>query len=258
MRIAAVAANDDFDVAGLASSGRRRRGKARDRESVDMMFQAILWDCDGVLIDSELLACKVVADCYTRAGYSLTALEYIERFFLKSRAQIAAIIRQETGEDLAAAIDWTQVGSARRTLFEAQLEPVAGVTHLLQQASARKFLMAVVSGSGLGRLEHSLKLTGLWDFLAPHIYSTEQVARGKPAPDIYLFAAEKLGVSPSRCLVIEDSQHGTHAGKAAGMTVYGFTGAGHCSPDLGASLQDAGADAVFSDMPSLQAALGLL
>jgi len=79
MRIAAVAANDDFDVAGLASSGRRRRGKARDRESVDMMFQAILWDCDGVLIDSELLACKVAADCYTRAGYSLTALEYIER-----------------------------------------------------------------------------------------------------------------------------------------------------------------------------------
>ena len=80
--------------------------------------------------------------------------------------------------------------------------------------------MAVASGSGLGRLEHSLKLTRLWDFLAG-----------------------KLGVSPSRCLVIEDSQHGTHAGKAAGMTVYGFTGAG--------------ADAVFSDMPSLQAALGL-
>src|SRR6516164_8628683 len=141
-------------------------GARRVIESVDMMFQAILWDCDGVLIDSELLACKVAADYYTSAGYSLTALEYIERFFGKSRAQIAAIIKQETGEDLAAAIDWTQVGSARRTLFEAQLEPVAGVTHLLQQASARKFLMAVVSGSGLGRLEHSLKLTGLWDFLA--------------------------------------------------------------------------------------------
>ena len=118
-------------------------------------------------------------------------------------------------------------------------------------------LMAVASGSGLGRLEHSLKVTGLWDLFAPHIYSTEQVAHGKPAPDIYLFAAGKLGVSPSRCLVIEDSQHGTHAGKAAGMTVYGFTGAGHCSPELGASLQEAGADAVSSDMPSLQAALGL-
>jgi HAD superfamily hydrolase (TIGR01509 family) len=252
-----VAANDDFDVAGPASSGGHWRGKARDRKSVDMMFQAILWDCDGVLIDSELLACKVAADCYTRAGYSLTALEYIERFFGHSRAQIAAIIRQETGEDLAAAIDWTQVDAARRKLFEAHLEPVAGVTHLLRQASARKLLMAVASGSGLRRLEHSLKLTGLWDLLAPHIYSTEQVARGKPAPDIYLFAADKLGVRPSRCIVIEDSRHGTHAGKAAGMTVYGFTGGGHCSPELGPSLQEAGADAVFSDIPSLQAALGL-
>jgi beta-phosphoglucomutase-like phosphatase (HAD superfamily) len=115
-----------------------------------MMFHAILWDCDGVLIDSELLACKVAADCYTRAGYSLTGSEYIERFFGRSRAQIAAIIRQETGEDLAAAIDWTQVDSARRARFEAQLEPVAGVTHLLQQASARKLLMWWRAEAGLG------------------------------------------------------------------------------------------------------------
>src|SRR5262249_6416223 len=130
--------------------------------SVLSRYQAILWDCDGVLIDSELLACKVAADYYTRAGYFLTALGYIERFFGQSRAQIAAIIRQETGVDLAAAINWAQVDAARRTLFEAQLDSVAGVTHLLQQASARKFPMAVASGSGLGRLEHSLKLTGLW------------------------------------------------------------------------------------------------
>lgn len=216
-----------------------------------MTFQAILWDCDGVLIDSELLACKVVADYYTRAGYSLTASEYIERFAGHSRAQIAGIIRQETGEDLAAAIDWTHEDALLKTLFEAQLQPVAGVTHLLQQVSARKILMAVACGSALGRLEHSLKLTRLWDLLASHIYSTEQVARGKPAPAIFLFAADKLGVSPSRCLVVEDAQHGVRAGKAAGMTVYGFTGASHCSPEWGASLQQAGADAVFSDMPSL-------
>jgi beta-phosphoglucomutase-like phosphatase (HAD superfamily) len=88
-----------------------------------MTFQAILWDCDGVLIDSELLACKVVADYYTRAGYSLTASEYIERFAGQSRAQIAGIIRQETGEDLAAAIDWTHEDALRKALFEAQLQP---------------------------------------------------------------------------------------------------------------------------------------
>jgi HAD superfamily hydrolase (TIGR01509 family) len=228
-----------------------------DHESVDVTFQAILWDCDGVLIDSELLACKVVTDFYTRAGYSLTASEFFGRFAGQSRAQIAAIIGQETGEDLAAAIDWAQEDAARKALFEERLQPVAGVTHLLERASTRKLLMAVASGSGLGRLEHSLKLTRLWDLLAPHIYSSEQVARGKPAPDIFLFAADKLGVSPSRCLVVEDGQHGARAGKAAGMTVYGFIGGSHCSREWGVSLQQAGADAVFSDMPSLQAALGL-
>jgi beta-phosphoglucomutase-like phosphatase (HAD superfamily) len=117
--------------------------------------------------------------------------------------------------------------------------------------------MAVASGSGLERLEHSLKLTRLWDLFAPHIYSTEQVANGKPAPDIYLFAANKLGVNPSQCLVIEDSEHGACAGKAAGMTVYGFTGGSHCNRAWDVRLQQAGADAVFSDMPSLKAALGL-
>jgi HAD superfamily hydrolase (TIGR01509 family) len=226
-------------------------------ENINMTFRAIVWDCDGVLIDSELLACKVVADCYTRAGYSLTASEYIERFFGQSRVGVAAIIRQETGEDLAAAVDWAQVDAARKAAFEGNLRAVQGVMHLLQQAFARKIRMAVASGSELERLEHSLKLARLWDLLAPHIYSTEQVTRGKPAPDIYLFAANKLGVHPSECLVIEDSQHGTIAGKTAGMTVYGFIGGSHCSPGLGVRLQRAGADAVFSDMPSLQAALRL-
>jgi len=222
-----------------------------------MMFRAILWDCDGVLIDSELLACKAVADCYTRAGYSLTASEYIERFFGQNRSQIAAIIRAERGEDLLAGVNWTEVDAARESVFEAQLEAVPGVTSLLRHAAVLNFPMAVASGSDIRRLEHSLKLTRLWDHFAPHIYSTEQVARGKPAPDIYLFAADKLGVSPSHCLVIEDSEHGARAGKAAGMMVYGFTGGSHCSLAWDARLREAGADAVFSDMPSLQAALGL-
>jgi HAD superfamily hydrolase (TIGR01509 family) len=222
-----------------------------------MKFQAILWDCDGVLIDSELLACKAAADFYTRVGYSLSATDYIRRFAGQSRAQIAAPIKQETGRHLAAAIDWIQVDAMRRLLFEGQLQPMAGVTDLLQRASARKIRMAVASWSGLGRLEHSLRLTQLWGFLAPHIYSTEQVERGKPAPDIFLFAAGRLSAHPNRCVVIEDAEHGTRAGKAAGMTVYGFAGASHCSPDWGAGLLKAGADAIFSDMATLKDALGL-
>jgi HAD superfamily hydrolase (TIGR01509 family) len=218
-------------------------------------FQAILWDCDGVLIDSEMLACGVAAEFYTRVGYPMTATDYIRRFAGQSKAQIAAIIRQETGKDLAAAIDWTQKEAARKAAFEAKLRAVAGVETLLQQAISRRLPMAVASGSSLDRLQHSLKLTRLWDLFAPHVYSTEQVARGKPAPDVFLFAADKLAIEPSRCLVVEDAEHGTRAGKAAGMTVYGFTGASHCGPEWDNRLHEAGADAVFADMASVEAAL---
>jgi len=222
-----------------------------------MSFHAILWDCDGVLIDSEVLACSVSADYYARAGYPLTTSEYIRKFAGKSTTQIAAIIEEETGRDLAATIDWSEKEAARRALFEAELRPVAGMEQLLKRVCARKILMAVASGSSLNRLEHSLRVTQLWDFFAPHIYSSEQVARGKPAPDIYLLAAEKLGVSPDRCVVIEDGEHGIRAGKAAGMTVYGFAGAGHCTGEWATRLHAAGADAVFCDATDLQVALDM-
>jgi HAD superfamily hydrolase (TIGR01509 family) len=221
-----------------------------------MSFQAIIWDCDGVLLDSELLACGVSAAFYTDAGFPLTAAEYIRRFFGQSRAQIAAAIMEETGKDLASAIDWTRKEAAREALFEAQLRAIGGIEDVLKEASGRRLAMAVASGSSLGRLEHSLRLAGLWDYLAPHIYSTEQVARGKPAPDIYLLAAARLGVCAERCLVVEDAEHGTRAGKAAGMTVYGFTGASHCTSETADRLRTAGADAVFSDSTTLWAALG--
>jgi HAD superfamily hydrolase (TIGR01509 family) len=223
-----------------------------------MSFQAIIWDCDGVLLDSELLACGVSAAFYTSAGYPLTAAEYICRFFGQSRAQIAAAIMEETGRDLASAIDWTRKEAAREALFEAELRAIAGIEDVLKEVSGRRLPMAVASGSSLGRLEHSLRLVGLWDYLAPHIYSSEQVARGKPAPDIHLLAAARLGVPAERCLVVEDAEHGTRAGKAAGMTVYGFTGASHCTSETADGLRAAGADAVFSDSTALRAALGTI
>lgn len=219
-------------------------------------FHAILWDCEGVLIDSELLACQVAADFYTRAGYPLTARDYVRRFAGQNRAQIAALVRGETGVDVAG-IDWAEKEAARKALFEAQLKPLPGVEIVLKHAMASRTRMAVASGSSLDRLEHSLRLTGLWDFLAPHIYSTEQVGRGKPAPDVFLHAADKLAVSPKHCLVVEDAKHGVQAGKAAGMTVFGFTGASHCEPGWDVGLRDAGADEVFADMATLQTALGL-
>ena len=222
-----------------------------------MKFQAIIWDCDGVLIDSEILACRVASEHYTRAGFPLTTSDYIRRFAGHSRAQIAAAIRQETGKDLAASIDWAQKRVDREALFEAELRAVSGIDEVLEQASKHLLPMAVASGSSLGRLKHSLDLTGLWEYFDPHIYSTEQVTRGKPSPDVYLLAAERLDVSPRHCLVIEDSEHGARAGKAAGMTVYGFIGASHCTPDSAEHLRAAGADNVFSTVVDLQSAIGM-
>ena len=222
-----------------------------------MNVNAIIWDCDGVLIDSEILACRVASEYYTRAGFPLTTSEYIRRFAGHGKAQIAATIREETGRDLAAVIDWTKEEADREALFEAELRAVPGIDKFLEQCKARRLPMAVASGSSLRRLKHSLRLTGLWDYFDPHIYSTEQVARGKPAPDVYLLAARKLGVSPDRCLVIEDAEHGTRAGKAAGMTVYGFIGASHCTAEWAEHLRAAGADAVFFGLTDLQAAVDL-
>jgi HAD superfamily hydrolase (TIGR01509 family) len=183
--------------------------------------------------------------------------EYIRRFAGRSETQIADIIRQETGRDLAASIDWTRKEADREALFEAELRAVAGMNELLPQIAARQVPMAVASGSSLKRLEHSLKLVRLWDYFDPHIYSTEQVARGKPSPDIYLHAAEGLGIGADKCLVVEDAEHGTRAGKAAGMTVYGFIGASHCTPEWDHYLRSAGADDVFCNVSDLRAAVEL-
>jgi len=220
-----------------------------------MKFRAIIWDCDGVLIDSEILACRVVAEYYTRAGFPLTMSEYIRRFAGRSERQIADVIKQETGRDLAASIDWTRKEADREALFEAELRAVTGINELLAQVTARRVPMAVASGSSLKRLEHSLKLVRLWDYFDPHIYSTEQVARGKPSPDVFLHAAEGLGIRPDKCLVVEDGEHGTRAGKAAGMTVYGFIGASHCTPEWDQYLRSAGADDVFCNVSDLHAAV---
>jgi len=103
-----------------------------------------------------------------------------------------------------------------------------------------------------------LKTTQLWDFFAPHIYSADCVKNGKPDPDIYLYAADKLGTAPSDCLVIEDSTHGVQAGLSAGMTVWGFTGGGHCFAGHGERLSAAGAAWVAADFKGLSDRLAVM
>jgi HAD superfamily hydrolase (TIGR01509 family) len=138
--------------------------------------------------------------------------------------------------------------------FEHELEPVPGVSALLDALAVHR---CVASSSHPERIRRSLELAGLLERFAPHLFSATMVSAGKPAPDLFLLAAARMAAEPSRCLVVEDSEVGIRAAKAAGMSAYGFTGASHVRPQAHAPrLQAAGADAIFTEMPALVGLIG--
>jgi HAD superfamily hydrolase (TIGR01509 family) len=217
-------------------------------------FKAILWDCDGCLIDSELIACSHAAELFTQAGYPITTEDYILRFAGQGKEHIFSTIEKETGLDLRGKIDRGDKIRRRNELFQDHLKEIPGISLFLQQS---RVPMAIASGSEFDRLEYTLRLTNLYDRFMPHIYSSSLVAKGKPAPDIFLYAADKLNVRPEDCLVIEDSENGVRAGRAAGMAVFGFTGGSHV-PDKAAHekrLLELGAERVLHEIDGLLAFL---
>lgn len=215
-------------------------------------FAAILWDCDGCLIDSEAIACGHAAEELTAAGYSISMQDYVLRFAGKSRSDIHSIIRIETGLDLDGLIDPEETLHKRNQLFREKLQPIDGIRETLDAISLP---MAIASGSEFERLEYTLGITSLFDRFVPHVYSSEVVANGKPAPDIFLYAANRIGVAPAECLVIEDSENGVRAGKAAGMIVCGFLGGSHIINRQAHAqrLKLLGADMILEDIRELPA-----
>lgn len=211
-------------------------------------YKAILWDCDGVLIDSEVLACSVAADYLRELGYPITTEQFIERFMGNSRKQILADILAETGNDYTAAFEKGGTVQSKREVFQAQLKATSGIVEVLQ---AIGLPMAVASGSDPDRLQFTLGLTSLLDYFNGHIYSAEGVAKGKPAPDIFLHAAEKLGVAPEDCLVVEDGIHGIHAAKAAGMDVIAYIGGSHMTGGLREKIKELNPMHVIEDIRDL-------
>ncbi len=220
-----------------------------------MKLDAVLFDCDGVLVDSEILG---LADCalYLKGhGLNWSPADLV-RLFTGLRddvfaARLLAAYRSANGAEPPPDLFEGLVEERRKRRDE--LQPVAGAAAALRRITSPK---AVASSSRATLLEGKLRRTGLWDHVAPHVYSGELVADGKPAPDIFLFAAEKLKVDPARCLVVEDSVNGVIAGRAAGMTVVGFLGGGHCFPGHGARLLAAGAAWTAPDFDHLLLALG--
>lgn len=201
----------------------------------------IIFDCDGVLIDSELIACGADAEELSRIGYPITVDEVVRRFAGVSTDRMYAEIEQELGRPLPPDLEDR---IERRVLqrYREELQPIARTKETI---AALAWPFCVASSSRPQKLNLGLAETGLFDLCHPNIFSSALVDRGKPAPDLFLLAAEKMRVDPGRCIVIEDSVAGVTAARAAGMRGLGFVGGSHCSREHGDLLQQAGAELVF-------------
>ena len=210
-------------------------------------FDLIIFDCDGVLIDSEVIACRADAECFTEYGFPTSTENVMTRYVGTSAAFMFADIEARHGRALPA--DFSAILHAHlEQAFETDLHAMPHVAEVLAQLPCAS---CVASSSSPERLRHSLALVSLLDRFGANAFSATEVERGKPAPDLFLFAAQSMDAAPERCLVIEDSVAGVQAGVAAGMTVYGFVGGSHCAPGHADQLRTAGASEVLADMREL-------
>jgi len=209
-----------------------------------MPFELVIFDCDGVLIDSEIIAIRLEAEELRALGYGYDEAEIARRFSGIPGAAMYAMMEAETGIPIPPEVR-RRVSRRMREAIVTELDAVPGVPEALERIDRP---VCVASSSGLDYLRQALGLVGLWPRFHPNVFSAQQVARGKPAPDLFLFAAERMGAAPETCLVIEDSAAGVRAGIAAGMQVIGFHGGGHCPPGHGERLIAEGARLTLSEM----------
>jgi HAD superfamily hydrolase (TIGR01509 family) len=204
----------------------------------------VIFDCDGVLVDSERLAVPIDVAILGDVGIRLTEAEVIERFVGRSAQVMRDAIEAHLGHPLAADRQ-ARYERLYSDAYETELTAVDGVVEALEQISEP---ICVASSSELPGLRRKLELTGLLPRFEGHIFSADEVANGKPAPDLFLHAAERMGVHPAACVVVEDSRHGVEAGRAAGMDAFAY--AGGLTP---ASLLEGPGTTVFTDMRRLPA-----
>ena len=209
----------------------------------------VIFDCDGVLVDSERLSVRVESRLLAELGWPLTEDDVLERFVGRSDAHMKAEIEAALGRPVP---EWDeQYRSHLHEAFHAELTTVQGVVAALDHLDAAGAATCVASSGTHDKMAVTLGLTGLHDRFAGRIFSATEVANGKPAPDLFLHAAESMGHEPDRCAVVEDSPYGVEAARAAGMTAFGY--AGGLTP--AAWLAGPGT-VVFEDMADLPALLG--
>jgi D-ribulokinase len=227
---------------------RRTEREIRELHRKSRWPEVVIFDCDGVLVDSEVIALGVTRRRLGEAGLRLTDQETRERFLGLRLDSVMRRIETELGAPLPEEFP----GDLSREILATFARELKGVEGVRQAVGGLRARVCVASSSAPERLRFALRVTGYEVLFAPNIFSAAEVAEGKPSPDLFLFAARAMSAAPKDCLVIEDSVAGVVGARAAGMTVFGFVGASHFSPpDEGAELTAAGAELLFDDMAQL-------
>lgn len=211
-----------------------------------MKFEAVLFDCDGVLVDSEPITNQVLREMLAELGWQLTQDECMRHFVGKSLKEELDIIAAQSGRVVDGA--WLSAFQLRRNaaLME-QLTPIPNIHDAVHRIHVHHHArIACASGADRFKVEMQLRKVGLMDYFEGRIFSGYETPRSKPFPDVYLAAASALQVDPRRCAVVEDTVTGVTAGVAAGAIVFAYLPHGD-----GAALREAGAVEVFADMADL-------
>ncbi|MXN44431.1 HAD-IA family hydrolase [Shinella kummerowiae] len=210
--------------------------------------ELVIFDCDGVLVDSEPISLAVLVESLSAAGVAMSEEEAHDRFLGRSLKSMSEILHDEYG----LAVDAAFLEAMRKVLYErfrSELQPIDGIAETVDGLGIAH---CVASSSQPERIRLSLSVTGLLDRFEPNIFSATMVSRGKPAPDLFLHASAAMGVEPARCVVVEDSPAGIAAAKSAGMRVVAFTGGSHArTPRHRETLLGLEPDALFDDMREL-------
>jgi HAD superfamily hydrolase (TIGR01509 family) len=208
----------------------------------------VIFDCDGVLVDSETLALRCARRAFAELGIDLSAERARDLFLGLSQPAMRETARTRLGLELPEGFEARLTRLTVET-FERELKGVEGLREALNALAGP---VCVASSSPPERIRASLNIVGYGDLFPGAVFSASEVTRGKPAPDLFLHAAGRLGVAPAECLVIEDSAPGVEAARRAGMTAFGFTGGAHASGEpYRERLREAGAQTIFDDMREL-------
>jgi HAD superfamily hydrolase (TIGR01509 family) len=236
---------NDPETAALA----RPRALAGDGQISSRSWPSlVVFDCDGVLIDSEIVVCRLTAEEFTRLGYQISTEEVITRFAGRPEREMIADVEADWGQRVPEEF-FKRMRAQVEQAYATELRIMPGITRLLDRL---RTAVCVASSAYPAKLKLGLATVGLYDRFAPNVVSASWVTRGKPAPDVFIYAAGWMRTPAEDCLVIEDSIPGVQAALAAGMRVFGFTGGRHCDLGHRERLLTAGAEQVIESFDELQ------